>query len=57
MFRHDGRPSRGVCAHAQCLRSEQCTCADVLLLNKSLLDGSALQCQGPGSDNKLLVKS
>ena len=25
-----------------------------LLLNKSLLDGSALQCQGPGSDNKAL---
>ena len=45
----------GCSAHVQFLRSEQCACTKhTSAKQKSLLDGSAFHCQGPGLDNRAL---
>ena len=44
-------------AHAHCLRSEQCACTThTSAKQKSLLDGSAFNYQGPGSDNNRALR-
>ena len=56
MFGHDGMLS-SVHAHVHCLRNEQCTCTYDLNTLSHCWTAMDEKCQGPGSDNKLLVKS